>query len=524
MRKLLIYQIAEKLNLANLTILLALYSVPCANAADQHSPHGIHAPNKAITVPQQPISLPQQQVITPQHIKQVNPVIHQNLAPLPHAAPTKMHYTPTQIMPQHQQIPRKVYQIQQHTISKHVTHETIQNMPKIQNVPKLQNVPKHITPVNVHHEIRSITPQHQVPSTVYHNVNKLPAHGTQPVIHVPNQPKTLQPVHAVNPLVPINAGPNKPLRSINVKPINPSHVIKNINPSHLSNNFTKINIQKSAQLNHHFINSPRNAIWFNQVNAYKQSYNHHFHQSYIHKFQIYNQFWHNPHFHFWYQPWFQWGFFGGFWYPVREVFIQEYFYYPDVQWFYVEEPVPVEYYQDYYPEEPLPPPSCQVTFPYRQVYFPTDTLRDLLVEVSGFPQYLRCHFREAVINFTDQLKDQVNNHFSVNLTFQQNDIVVNYYQNLQNRAIVIAGFVSHDQINMAFEGLLDLDNPDQSISFSPSGQNPTQEELQLLDELNNRITSLGGDPFTAQEEPETANTQLPAGEAPSPSGDTAPGP
>jgi len=291
---------------------------------------------------------------------------------------------------------------------------------------------------------------------------------------------------------------------------NPLHVVKNAIPSHLSNKFTQANMHVAKTINQQFISKSNHSTWAHNVNGYKTYYHQHYNNNVIQQFNKVGQFWNNNYYHNWYNAWFQWGFFGGFWYPVNPDFmIEDYFYYPDVQWFYVDQPVAAEYYSEYYPSQPVPSDICLQAFPYKHVYFPTDTLRDLLVEVSGLPQDLRCNFHEAVMSFTSQLQQEIVSNFSVSFSYSPNDIVVNYYQNLQNKAIVISGFVSHDTIKMAFEGFLDLIDPGQSISFAPKGQIPTQDELNVLNQLNDRIESLGGDPFTAQEEPLTNTEQEP---------------
>jgi len=333
-------------------------------------------------------------------------------------------------------------------------------------------------------------------TTTFQRPSTIPHHGIQPSLHYG---PTFSGTAAISGLSSIHTGEQKPL-----------HVVKNIQPSHLSNNFTQKNLQSATRLNHQFVSQPNNSKWTQDISGYKNQYRQRYHNNDVQHFKTYSKFWHNHHFHDWYSFWYPWGFYGGFWYPVRPSYdIEDYFDYPDVQWLYADEPVTPDYYNSYYPSESTPPSVCLEEFPYKHIYYPTDTMRDLLVEVSGLPQDLRCNFRAAIINFTSDLQQDAAEIFSrSDFSFNQNDVVVNYYQNLQNQAIVIAGFVSNGNINMAFEGLLDLENPDQSITFAPQGQTPSEDELEVLNELNERIQNLGGDPFTAQQEPETAPQQL----------------
>ncbi|CEG55566.1 hypothetical protein [Legionella fallonii] len=319
-------------------------------------------------------------------------------------------------------------------------------------------------------------------------------HGLQPTVTPINTPK------------PITPTPNKTIHPINPYNNNrnfyPAHVVVNTKPSHLNNPMTQQNLHHAMTWNQQFVHAANNAQWVHEVNGYQQQYHKQFYNYNVQRFNVYGHYWQNNHYHNWYNAWYHLGFYGGFWYPVRPFYaIENYFTYPVVQWFFVDEAVAPQYYTNYYVSQPAPPPACIETFPYKNVYFPTDTLRDLLVEVSGFPQQLRCNFREAIIGITSQLKDDMSNYFALSFTFRPDDIVINYYQNLQGQAIVIAGFVSQNKINMAFEALLDLRNPNNSIVFAPDGQTPTEEQLQVLNQLNSRIKNLGGDPFTAQQEP-----------------------
>ena len=170
----------------------------------------------------------------------------------------------------------------------------------------------------------------------------------------------------------------------------------------------------------------------------------------------------------------------------------------------MDDSVAPEYFKSYYSEKMLPP-DCLKAFTYKNIYFPSDTLRDLLVEASAFPQNVRCNFRTAIINMTSQLKKTIDERFFILFSFKRNDIVINHYQNLQNKAIVVAGFINQGKIKVAFEALMDLRNPNRSISFIPESSQPTDKQLQQLYQLTNRIRVLGGNPFTASQEPSLNN-------------------
>lgn len=285
--------------------------------------------------------------------------------------------------------------------------------------------------------------------------------------------------------------------------LHPEHINKNSSPSHLANQFTQTNIQKALLWNKQFIHQPGNGKWIAMIHDYQQQYQNKFYANSIQRYKAYDHYWRSNYFHNWYSPWYQWGFYGGNWYPVRPFFsITDYFDYPEVQWFFVDEPQLPDYYKAYYTKRALLAGLCAKPFPYKHVYFPTDTLKDLLIEVSGFTGNLCCNFRMALLTITSQLQQVIHVNFAIPFSFEQNDIIINYYQNLKNKAIVIAGFVNHNKINIAFEAYLDLENPATSIAFAPMSQIPTDDQLAVLKQLNNRIEVMGGDPFTAQEEPD----------------------
>ena len=372
-----------------------------------------------------------------------------------------------------------------------IEHEKINN-PKAQ--PNILHEPiHHGTEPKIIHQKSGTPINNNVINKPQPNVLHEPIHhGTEPkiILQKPGAPINN---NVINPAKPNN----------NTHHIAPVHVISNNKPSHLTNHFTQNNTHTATLKNQQFIHKANNAHWVQQINGYQHQYHNQFYKNNIQSFNVYGHYWQNNYYHEWYNPWYQWGFYGGFWYPVRPYYaIENYFSYPMVQWFFMDDPVAPEYYSSYY-SEPIQQSPCVGAFPYKHIYFPTDTLRDLLVEVSGLPQGLRCTFRTAIINLSSQLQQDVSTYYSINFSLQQNNIVVNYYQNLQNKGIVIAGFVNQGTINVAFEALLDLQNPSHSITFAPDGQTPTQDQLQVLQQLNNRIIKLGGDPFTAQQEPST---------------------
>jgi hypothetical protein len=223
----------------------------------------------------------------------------------------------------------------------------------------------------------------------------------------------------------------------------------------------------------------------------------------------YSGYFGNSSYRYYHHNWYSHGFYGGYWYPVRPCWtMNNYYYYPLVQWLYVQQP-DVTYYQNWYGADYTQYPVAPN--PYVDVFFPTDTWRDALVELSGLSADLQYNFRQSLLVFTGQLKAQVGAVLNASFEFQQYEVVVNHYENLGNRGVVLEGFVDRNDANihLPFKALLDLEDPQGTLTFVPSSENPSVEELQALDDLNARIKAIGGDPYSANEEPQQAPAEPP---------------
>ncbi len=282
----------------------------------------------------------------------------------------------------------------------------------------------------------------------------------------------------------------------------PGHTIPHTHPSHLGNPHTVNNINHAKQHIGSIHHSPG-------VMTHMHGKNQWFGNKYGGALQVkYNSckpYYNNNQYKFYYSGWFNHGFCGGFYYPVRPWWgINEYFYYPTIYWLYVDignDDIP--YYQTVYGNEYN---SCPVkAFEYARVYFPTDNLRDLGIEMSALRPALQCNFRSAMLTMTESLQAQISDMLAASFTFGEYSVVVNHYENLQNQGVVLEGFVDQGDLHVAFKGILDLVNPDNTLVFLPKGQDPTAAELNLLDDMNDKIRSLGGNPDQVNLEPENVN-------------------
>ncbi len=207
---------------------------------------------------------------------------------------------------------------------------------------------------------------------------------------------------------------------------------------------------------------------------------------------------------YYYSRWYDHGFYGGFWYPVRPSYdIYAYFAYPEVFWIFYVDPDDNDYWNVYWPIwDDEPAPVRPAPFPYAGVFYPTDTMRDLAIEVSAMNDFERGNFRLALSNFVGLLQQEISDQLVQPIELQQYEIVVNHYQNLQDQAIELEGFFDRPGLQFSFKALLDLQDPQATMVFVPSSQDPTGSNSAILDAINQRIVQLGGDPYTADEEPE----------------------
>jgi hypothetical protein len=188
------------------------------------------------------------------------------------------------------------------------------------------------------------------------------------------------------------------------------------------------------------------------------------------------------------------GFFGGYYYPFVPCYdVGSYLYYPSLYWLYVKT-VDAEYYGGWYGAGYVVNP-----FPFVKVYYPTQTFVNLGIEVAAYPNEVQANFRTAMTNLTTSLAQQLANNLNASLTLAENDIVVTHYDNLQNTAYAMDGYVDDKGLGLhvAFKAYVDLSNPNQTLVFVPTGDQPSPADEATLDLINSRITALGGDPLTA---------------------------
>lgn len=250
----------------------------------------------------------------------------------------------------------------------------------------------------------------------------------------------------------------------------------------------------------------RNPGAIKAVAPYRLRYRSEFGQRTATRGRVLTRYYANRNYRYYYSGWFPRGFYGGYWYPVRPCYdVQNYFVYPIVFWMFYSDDDYNGYYDGYYPPwnegSSQPTPTAPQQFPFAGVFYPTDTLRDLGMEVSAMTADLQANFRSGLTYFVQDLQDGISDQLTQPIVLQQQEVVVNHYENLQDQAIVLEGFVDRDGMHYSFKALVDLVDPTQTLTFVPSTQDPDSQDDPTLQLINDRIQQLGGDPYSADQEP-----------------------
>ena len=331
---------------------------------------------------------------------------------------------------------------------------------------------------------------------------------SQPVTK-PSQPVTKPSAPVSKPTKPVSqptkniglSSVKKPTQAVAVK-LPTQNVVKFNKPSYLSNPTTIQNLNVSKSRADGFRNNTRITTIINNNRTYITNYN----VDVRARFGTING-WHNDGFyHNFYSAYWDHGFYGGYFYPVYPCYdISPYMYYSMVYWLWAPT-YDNDYFTTWYGDQdyvsyPVNP------FPYRDDYFPTETFRDLAIEMSALSSAQQGYFRTSMVNLTEGLAQQLADDMNVSLELNQNEVTINHYENLGNNAVVVEGSVDLDRdsedihVHAAFKALLDLTNPANTMVFVPLNGTPTAADLATLQAINNSIQALGGNPYQADVEP-----------------------
>ena len=300
-----------------------------------------------------------------------------------------------------------------------------------------------------------------------------------------NKPVVVAPVHS-SPFVElktvngqrIGLDPQRPVKivvpvKVVVKPV---IVVGGVQvPSHMAYPETQTNIHnaniRSENIHNTIINRTdvKSVYITNNITNVTNVYVNNYQNVVVERSRVYNNYYYQPQHTYtqYYSSYYDHGFRGGYAYPVRvDIAIHEHFWNPVVLWMY-DDSDHTDFYCQYYGNSycysyPIRP------FRYARVYYPTDTMRDLAIEVSGMEYYRHTYYRTALEVLTDKLNAQISNYVSGRFYFGPNDIVINHYRNIGGGQVIVEGFVDRGDLHVAFKGHLDLENPYNSDVFVPT--------------------------------------------------------
>ncbi len=246
-------------------------------------------------------------------------------------------------------------------------------------------------------------------------------------------------------------------------------------PSHMANHETQQNIHdghiRSEEMHNRIINKTdvTSVTITKNITHVTNVYVNNYQNVVVERSRVYNNYYNEPTktYRQYYSSYYDHGFRGGYAYPVRvDIRIHEHFWNPLVLWMFDDSDNHAFYCQYYgdsycysYPIRP---------FRYARVFYPTDTMRDLAIEVSGMSYYRHTYYRTALEVLTDKLNAQISNYVSGRFYFGPNDIVINHYRNLGGGQVMVEGFVDRGSLHVAFKGRLDLESPYNSDVFVPT--------------------------------------------------------
>jgi hypothetical protein len=289
--------------------------------------------------------------------------------------------------------------------------------------------------------------------------------------------------------------------------VEPPKVIHRAEPSHRLDPNTRGHLADSQRREQNI--RGRDQAGYKYVTDQGQRYRDQYRNEIVARTGVYRGYYSENSYRYYYSDWYRHGFYGGYYYPVRAYEdIESYFTYPVVYWMFAPD-YDDTYWRTYYHRDwdsKPTPASCEVKgIQFSRVLYPTDTVKDLGVEISALDACRQSDFRRAMETVLQTIQSDIGMQLGQDFQLGKYSVVINHYKNLRNQAIVIEGFSDQDDNHFAFKALLDLVNPGKSLVFVPNSQDASSAtDLAALKALNDRIVALGGDPYTADDEPQSA--------------------
>jgi len=289
--------------------------------------------------------------------------------------------------------------------------------------------------------------------------------------------------------------------------VNPPKVIRHSQPSYLDRGPTRGNLRNS-QSRADFIRQ-HNPNDYRGISRIGEGFRQRNRADIDTRSHVVNRYYGQPRFHDYYNGWYRHGFYGGYYYPVHSCLdIDIFFNYPMAYWLYADsydQDYWDHYYDDWYANTPAP--SHVDVFRFAGVFYPTDTLRDLAIDVSSLDQGVTLNFRQGMTFLVEELQLQISAQLGESVALGKNSIVIDHFQNLDNKAVAMEGFVDQDDVQIPFKAFISLTDVSQDQVFVPDAQDPQNDADQAsLKQMNDKIVKLGGDPYSADQEPDVTNT------------------
>jgi hypothetical protein len=230
------------------------------------------------------------------------------------------------------------------------------------------------------------------------------------------------------------------------------------------------------------------------LNGYSSIYQSRYRPNILNRYNSYNDLWRvRP--ERW-SRWYNYGFYGGYYWNLGEYCeIQSYYWNPFVYYYYASD-YSTNYwndssylYQTWYGNDYASLPSYREPFPYSGVFYPTTSLRDLLLGASDMSINDQNAFHQSVRRMVDLLQLRLGSIFGSGFRLERNDIVITHYRLVDGQATVVEGTAGRDQDQYPFKAYLDLRSPARSEVFLATSEDPTanQNSLRDLDRLNDSI-------------------------------------
>ena len=202
--------------------------------------------------------------------------------------------------------------------------------------------------------------------------------------------------------------------------------------------------------------------------------------------------------------WYDYGFYGGYYWDIgQEIEISDYYYNPVINYYFTGE-YDWYFFDSYYRDWSSFTSEDDSTtygnyqevyrevFPFVGAFLPTETLRDLLIGVSGMAIQFQNEFKLSLKKVAEQMQNQLRRSLGQNFKFGRNDIIITHYRLLDGIGTVIEGTAGQGATQFPMKAVLNFEFPERSLAFVALTTNPklVPSDVMLLDKVNDEIDRL----------------------------------